>query len=125
MARLGTSPEFPRLVLPIYWLANLVCYGFGEEVGWRGFLLPRLQAKRQALTASLIVAAIWAGWHLVGAGGGIGWAISIVTGFVITAWLFNASGGSVMGGALTVTGFVLPRLAGRANLSGRARVTEP
>ncbi|MEO7735135.1 MAG: type II CAAX endopeptidase family protein [Kofleriaceae bacterium] len=157
---LGKSPEFPWLALPVYWLANLVCYGFGEEVGWRGFLLPRLQNTRHALTASLIVAAIWAGWHLplfafspgmsaMGVGGIIGWAISILTGSVITTWLFNASGGSVMavalfhgvldivmlspahpllptvmGGVLTVTGFVLPRLVGRANLSGRARVTE-
>lgn len=36
----------------------------GEELGWRGFLLPRLQAKYNALTSSLIVGVIWAIWHL-------------------------------------------------------------
>ncbi|MEO8551380.1 MAG: type II CAAX endopeptidase family protein [Kofleriaceae bacterium] len=108
---LGTSVEFPWLALPVYWLANVVCYGFGEEVGWRGFLLPRLQATRSALTASLLVAAIWAGWHLplflfspgmsaMGVGGVIGWAVSLLTGSVIMAWLFNASGGSVLAVAM-------------------------
>lgn len=107
----GSGAEFPWLALPVYWLANVVCYGFGEEVGWRGLLLPHLQARRSALTASLIVSAIWAGWHLplfifspgmsaMGVGGTFGWAISILTGSVIMTWLFNASGGSVLAVAL-------------------------
>jgi membrane protease YdiL (CAAX protease family) len=36
----------------------------GEELGWRGYALPRLQAERSALTASLIVGAMWALFHL-------------------------------------------------------------
>ena len=35
----------------------------GEEIGWRGFLLPRLLARQQAPTASLVVGFIWAVWH--------------------------------------------------------------
>lgn len=38
--------------------------GFGEETGWRGFLLPALQRRRSPLAASLVVAAIWGAWHL-------------------------------------------------------------
>ncbi len=37
---------------------------WGEEVGWRGFALPKLQEKYHPLLASLIVGAIWAVWHL-------------------------------------------------------------
>lgn len=41
------------------WVANLVAaslaYGIGEEPGWRGFALPRLQAGRNALGATLIL----------------------------------------------------------------------
>jgi membrane protease YdiL (CAAX protease family) len=36
----------------------------GEELGWRGWLLPRLLERRQPLAASLWVGVIWAGWHL-------------------------------------------------------------
>jgi membrane protease YdiL (CAAX protease family) len=35
-----------------------------EELGWRGFLLPRLQATRTGFHASMIIAPIWGIWHL-------------------------------------------------------------
>ena len=38
--------------------------GLGEEVAWRGYLLPRLLSRHSALTASLILAAGWWLWHL-------------------------------------------------------------
>ena len=36
----------------------------GEEIGWRGFALPRLLEKYSALSASLILGSVWAIWHL-------------------------------------------------------------
>ena len=42
-------------------LAALV---IGEEIGWRGFALPRLQARYNHLTSSLILGVLWAVWHL-------------------------------------------------------------
>ena len=38
--------------------------GLGEELGWRGFLLPRLQARHSALVSSIIVGIVWGFWHL-------------------------------------------------------------
>lgn len=35
----------------------------GEEVGWRGFALPRLQARTSPLIAALVIALFWTAWH--------------------------------------------------------------
>src|SRR3546814_13856860 len=36
----------------------------GEELGWRGFALPRLLALMYARRASLLLGLVWAVWHL-------------------------------------------------------------
>ena len=37
---------------------------FIEELGWRGYVLDRLQEKRSALVSSLILGVVWSLWHL-------------------------------------------------------------
>src|SRR5918997_3125683 len=36
----------------------------GEELGWRGYSLPKLLTGRSALSASLILGVLWGAWHL-------------------------------------------------------------
>ncbi len=50
-------------VIPVFLLV-LVFSVLGEEIGWRGFALPWLQKRYNALTSSLILGLIWAIWHL-------------------------------------------------------------
>jgi hypothetical protein len=45
-------------------LAVLAGPGFGEEIGWRGFLLPELCKRHPPLVASLWVGAAWLAWHI-------------------------------------------------------------
>ena len=110
-ANIGRSVEYPALSRGVYWLANVLFYGFGEEVGWRGFALPRLQARTRPLTSALLIGAAWAAWHLplfafagglssMGIAGAVGWLFSILTGSILMTWLFNASRGSILAVAL-------------------------
>lgn len=77
-------------------------FGIGEETGWRGFALPRLQNGRSALAATVILAALWALWHLpqffylFDPAIAIGWAIGLFAGAIVFTWLYNSSGGSVL-----------------------------
>jgi uncharacterized protein len=43
---------------------NLLQGATGEEAGWRGFALPRLQKTHGPVKASLILGFIWTFWHL-------------------------------------------------------------
>jgi uncharacterized protein len=45
-------------------LFNFFSGPLAEEAGWRGFALPRLQEKYNALVASLILGVIWTCWHI-------------------------------------------------------------
>ncbi|MFC1956362.1 CPBP family intramembrane glutamic endopeptidase [Chloroflexota bacterium] len=49
-------------ILPLL-LLQVLTSGFGEEPGWRGFLLPRLQAKYGGEKYIWYLGLIWAVWH--------------------------------------------------------------
>jgi membrane protease YdiL (CAAX protease family) len=73
----------------------------GEEPGWRGFGLPRLQILCRPLTATFLLALLWAGWHLP-----LWWVADVPSSFgfyvvgvipltYLFTWLTVRSGGSV------------------------------
>jgi membrane protease YdiL (CAAX protease family) len=77
----------------------------GEEIGWRGYALPRLQARRSALSASLILGVIWAFYHLPLFFTGqafrspsilVPFVISGIALSIILTWVYNSSGGSLL-----------------------------
>jgi uncharacterized protein len=107
----------------------------GEEIGWRGYALPRLQARRSALVASLILAPIWALWHLPL--WLVGWlqgepfrTPSLYAAFVVSAfalsvlltWVYNGTGGSLLMVVLLHATVNLPITLSIDELGNRATV---
>ena len=86
--------EAQGLSYPIYVLISAVAavtYGplintfaaLGEEIGWRGFLYPRLKARFGRRTGWLLGGAIWGAWH---------WPLIALIGYEYGAAAGNAAG---------------------------------
>jgi membrane protease YdiL (CAAX protease family) len=90
----------------IYSIITLFLGGsLGEEIGWRGFLLPRLQRKLNPFCASIIIGIIWACWHLplffingsTQYGSSFLLFLFIVIGYSIPiTWVYNRTDGSLI-----------------------------
>ena len=50
-------------ILPMF-VASIFISGLGEELGWRGYVLSRLQERIGPLAASLVIGVLWGIWHL-------------------------------------------------------------
>jgi membrane protease YdiL (CAAX protease family) len=105
----------PRLLSPLLPELGLVLlfgslYGVvvaaGEELGWRGYALPKLLQRHNALVASILVGIFWGLWHLpvsylFGSGSpslvdSILYGLGIDFASVIYTWLFRHTRGSVL-----------------------------
>jgi len=60
--QLFDNPEQLWLFVVPFFLVDLITNG--EEIGWRGFVLPRLQLRYSPFTASILLGVIWGLWHL-------------------------------------------------------------
>jgi membrane protease YdiL (CAAX protease family) len=103
----------------------------GEEIGWRGYVLPRLQTRMSALSASLILAPIWALWHLpLWLQGKPFQTPTLFAGFVVSAfalsilltWVYNSTGGSLLLVVLLHATVNLPQTLAIDELGGEATV---
>ena len=110
--RYSGAGEWGLLVIPYV----LVLNGFGEEIGWRGFLVEELSKKFSLGVTSLLAWVFWAVWHVplfwflatfmnLGAGGTIGWIVGLLSGSVFLTWMYTKAQHSIFIVALWHTAF--------------------
>ena len=103
------SNGMPPLSRPVELLLTIAVYFVltgvlnGEELAWRGFALPRLQAKYNALVSSLILSVPFTLFHLplffdpaMNMGPFASFAIRAVALTTLFTWLYNHTRGSVL-----------------------------
>lgn len=97
---------------PSQWTLIIVNFGYalvfgmlGEELGWRGFALPRIQRDAVALVSGLVIGLVWGLWYipLWFVPGNIHQSLSfplflaqMVGLSVLITWLYNNTGGSLL-----------------------------
>lgn len=111
---LGTSLGFPApafgsggswfMLMPIF-VGNVVLGAPLEEIGWRGFALPRLQSRHGALASSLILGVVWASWHVplfLQKGNPTPlssfplWFVLLLGNAIVYTWIYNNTRGSLL-----------------------------
>ncbi|MDA4125096.1 MAG: CPBP family intramembrane metalloprotease [Thaumarchaeota archaeon] len=107
----GLTPTL-LVTYPAYFFVVFFGVALPEEIGWRGFALPRMQPRYGPLWGTLLLGVLWSFWHLPrflapDQGGGPGTGIAtFLTNFsvffllllalaIIFTWVFNYTGGSV------------------------------
>ena len=87
------------VILPVVFASQLFSSPLLEEAGWRGFALPRMQARVSALTASLMLGAAWGLWHLplvLAYGDRLApYLVGLTAYTVLMTWVFNSGGGNM------------------------------
>jgi membrane protease YdiL (CAAX protease family) len=95
----GPSANLAVFILPFFiydFLTN------GEEMGWRGYVLPSIQAKHSAVVSSLILGVIWAFWHFpryLAPDNTASFAllmVKVLADALIYTWVYNNTKGSLL-----------------------------
>ena len=112
---------------PAYFVVVFVGVGLPEEIGWRGFALPRMQQRYGPLGGTLLLGVLWAFWHLLyfftpDHGGGPGVAsTTLIKNFalffmlvmamsIIFTWVFNKTKGSILVASIMHTAIDAPQV---------------
>jgi uncharacterized protein len=101
----GLGALSPLFLVGMFAYAVFPGGALGEEPGWRGFALPRLQSLHGPLLGSLILGPLWALWHLplfltpwneLTAFNVVVFVLATTCFAIMYTWVFNNTKGSVL-----------------------------
>jgi membrane protease YdiL (CAAX protease family) len=107
----GLRASVPDSRLPV-WMVLVFLFLFliaavGEEVGWTGYVIDRMQDRWDALVASIVLGTVWAMWHIVPliqlgrTPAQIAWqCMDMIATRILIVWLYNNTGKSVLAAVL-------------------------
>jgi len=112
---------------PVYFVVVFFGVAMPEEIGWRGFALPRMQPRYGPLWGTLLLGVLWGFWHLLyfltpdhGGGPGTSFAtfltnfsiflLMVITLAIIFTWVFNHTQGSIFIATLLHASIDTPQL---------------
>lgn len=91
------------LLLPVLVVVGVLFQtGIAEEIGWRGYALPKLQTSLNALVSSLILGLVWGLWHYhprnwpILAPLGFWYMFMVIPFTIIFTWVYNNTKGSLL-----------------------------
>ncbi|MFC6432596.1 type II CAAX endopeptidase family protein [Nocardiopsis tropica] len=108
----GAALDAALMAVPVQFLLIALVGGGNEELGWRGFALPRLQGSLPPLAANAVLGAVWAVWHapLFSMAGTVqaqmyfpAYALLCVGLTVVLGHVFNSSRGGVLAAVIAHT----------------------
>lgn len=98
-----TNPDKFWIFIPPLIISTFINGGMSEEFGWRGYALPRLQAKFNALNSGILLGIIEGLWHYPLIIIGTWWqdsVIELILWFVMTVilrtWIYNNTNGNLL-----------------------------
>jgi membrane protease YdiL (CAAX protease family) len=120
----GLASLAPLPLLGVFLYVLFLGGALGEEPGWRGFALPRLQSLHGPLVGTLILGPLWALWHLplfltpwnvLTTSNVVVFVLATTCFAIMYTWVFNNTKGSVLMAILihasfnaSVTGILAP-----------------
>lgn len=97
-AELGLTAKLPGWPAPAVLAVWLLTFGLGEELGWRGWLLPALRTRASRIASALAVTAVWAAWHLPAFFFN---PTYLAMGWSVVGWLLGLTAGSLLLASIT------------------------
>ena len=76
----------------VSFIVSFLIIGMGEEIGWRGFVLPKLMQKFSPLFSTLIIIPLWYAFHLpkiIDWAGSVHYFINMFVGIIAMGFLFT------------------------------------